>query len=110
MIKERVLHIHYDDTDLNFDDENQIHDFYLALGRVAAFALRNDSKGSVDYMSVVVAKNRDLVCGYHEPVEDLKGLETKYNLWRSLEGLQQGAPYIMHATVQQSEGYSFSGA
>jgi hypothetical protein len=110
MIRERLVHIHYDDSKLDFESEAHIEGFYAALGRATAYGMSGRSNGSIDYVSIAFNESKQFVAGFFKPADTIEDLEDKNQLWGALQRFQEGTPHVINATPsKEGRSYNFTG-
>lgn len=101
MIRERLVHIHYDDTVVQGKDSDQAIAFFNALGKISSYGFtKPSSNGAVDYISVSIDDEGNIAAGFYEPNDTVEDLRKSTLLWKTLSNFQHQEPSILNAQIE----------
>ncbi len=111
MIRERLIHLHYEDNTVQgySGDEEQIKAFFSALGKISAYGLsKNSCNGPVDYLSISIDRNGNFAANYYKSEDTVAGLRKSAPLWEKLSLFQEQESHVITAKLDNSENdYTF---
>ena len=109
MIRERLIHIHYEDNSVRGYDDKDIREFYGAFGKVLAYGIANESEyGPVDYVSIYIDNLRNFTASIYKPDDTVAGLKKTATLWDTLSMFQQHEHHVITAKAKENgNGFTF---
>lgn len=101
MIRERLVHIHYDDTVVKGKNSDQALAFFNALGKISSYGFTKPSNnGPVDYISISIDDEGNIAAGFYEPNDTVEELKKSTQLWKTLSNFQHQDPNIISAQLE----------
>jgi hypothetical protein len=97
MIRERLIHLHYDDSDMKMNDD-QMRTLFNAFGKVSSYGIRSQStNGNLDYLSISIDQYGNITAGFYEPYDNVESLKKSSQLWQALSQFLQEKPLVLNA-------------
>lgn len=108
MIRERLIHIHYDDEMFKSKDNFQVREFCHALGKISSYAISKPSgNGPLDYISISIDQSGNLSAGFYSPEDTADELKKSMLLWDTLSKFQLNEPSLISAKVE-ADGINYA--
>ena len=104
MIRERLVHIHYEDEVMKGEDNGLIKAFYNTLGKISSYGLNQPSQnGALDYLSIRIDRLGNISASLYTANDSMEELKKTSQLWEVLPQFQQQEPRQITAKIDDKE-------
>ena len=107
MIRERLIHLHYDDSDMQLNNANAAM-IFASVGKISSFgATSTNSNGSLDYLNVSINSLGTITAGFYKLNDTEDELKKSQRLWEAISEFSKINPVVIQAKKSKDSDYSF---
>lgn len=107
MIRERLIHLHYDDKDMRLNSA-QASIIFAAVGKITSYgATAADSNGSLDYINVSIDSSGTITAGFYKSDNTEDELKKSPQLWEAISEFSKINPVVLQAKKSEESDYTF---
>lgn len=107
MLRERLIHLHYDDSEMQLNNSNAAM-IFAAVGKISSFgATSTNSNGSLDYLNVSIDSVGTITAGFYKSNNKEDELKKSPLLWEAISEFCKINPVVIQAKKSKYSEYSF---